>query len=477
MQGKPAEFSTLTNEFVFVVLCSMGQLLFALFLGDVVVNQVTFLEIMKINPANTPWVVGSFLLPSGITVIIFGSLADLTSPKLLMVASFGWLTVWNLVGVFAVTPSLSILFFIVRAMQGLSIGAMQSTALSLLGRVYPPGIRKTRVFSTMSAMTPIGFCIGCLQGGALSSHPEWIFASNSILCGVCCALTIWALPSMTASDPTVSLNDFDLLGATFAVLGCGLVIFGLTQGVPSDWSPYTYCLIIAGVLSFGIFYLIERRATRPLVDNRIWTTPGFVPLAVSYFLGYGAYVGGWMFYAVRFFLTIQLQTPLVVALYMIPNVVSGVLGTWVVTKTLHIFPGHWVLAFGMIAFAMGPVFFLPQTPTTIYWALAMPGIALVTLGPDLSFAAASIFITSSVPKSFQGSAGSLLMTIQNIAAAIMTAVSDSIGKEASSSTGYELDLNALRAIWWFSLGASLLGVIICVTLLRIPRSEEKDHVS
>ncbi|KAJ5362118.1 hypothetical protein N7541_002962 [Penicillium brevicompactum] len=126
---------------------------------------------------------------------------------------------------------------------------------------------------------------------------------------------------------------------------------------------------------------------------------------------------------------------------------------------------------------MGPVFFIPQTPNTIYWALSMPGILLVTLGPDLTFAAASIFITSSVPKSFQGSAGSLLMTIQNIAAAIMTAVSDSIGKKASLSSGYELDLDALRAIWWFSFGASLLGVVICVTLLRIPRSEEKEHVS
>lgn len=26
---------------------------------------------------------------------------------------------------------------------------------------------------------------------------------------------------------------------------------------------------------------------------------------IFYFLGYGAYVGAWMFYAVRFFLTIQ----------------------------------------------------------------------------------------------------------------------------------------------------------------------------
>lgn len=106
----------------------------------------------------------------------------------------------------------------------------------------------------------------------------------------------------------------------------------------------------------------------------------------------------------------------------------------------------------------------------------MPGIALVTLGPDLSFAAASIFITSSNPKSFQGSAGSVLVMIQNIAAAIMTAVGDSIGQRPSSAAGYDFDLEGVRAIWWLSLGISLLGALICAVFVRIPRSEEKDHV-
>ncbi|KAJ5114280.1 MFS general substrate transporter [Penicillium alfredii] len=115
---------------------------------------------------------------------------------------------------------------------------------------------------------------------------------------------------------------------------------------------------------------------------------------------------------------------------------------------------------------MGPVFFLPQTATTSYWALAMPDIALVTLGPDLSFAAASIFITSSVPKSFQGSAGSVLVIIQNLAAAVMTAIGDSIGERVSSSPGYQLDLAALRSIWWFSLGCSELSFarLLCGSL-------------
>ncbi|PGG95661.1 hypothetical protein AJ79_09931 [Helicocarpus griseus UAMH5409] len=475
MQQKPTEFSTLAAELVFVTICSMGQVLFAIFLGDVVVNQVTLLESMKLPAENTPWIIGSFLLASGIAVVIFGSLADLTNPKWLMVTLFGWLTVWNVVGVFSIKPSMHILFFVVRAMQGLASGGLQATAISFLGHVYSPGVRKNRAFAALSAMTPCGFWIGCLKGGALSAHLPWIFASNAILCGVICLLATWNLPSLPASESR-SIRNFDVLGSLCAAAGCGLIIFGLTQGVPSKWHPYTYSLILAGVVFFGAFHLVERRAKRPLVDNRLWKTSGFLPLVKSYFLGFGAYIGGWMFYAIRFFLTIQKTSPVTAALYMTPNVVSGILTTWLMARTLHLFSGHWILTIGMVAYLMGPVFFLPQTPNTIYWALSMPGITLVTLGPDLTFAAASIFITSSVPRSFQGSAGSVLITVQNIAAAIMTAVSDTIGERVSAGESYNLDLTGLRAIWWFSLGTSALGAVICAVFVRIPRSEEKEHV-
>lgn len=481
-QGVPPELSGFTGELIFILFCSMGLFLFGLFLGNVIINQAVFPHALGVSESNTPWLIGSFLLANGIAVIVSGSLADLSNPKLLMVLGFGWLVIWNIVGVFSIRPSLPVLFFVVRAMQGLAIGVLQSTSMSLLGRVYSPGIRKTRVFSVMSAMTPVGFLVGCLQGGALTVHLPWIFGSNAIASFIFAVASFYGIPSFApkagSSGDQLSLKHFDALGAVLAALGCGLIILGLTQGVPSGWSPYTYSLIIVGAVFLVLFYFAERRASRPLVDNRLWTTPGFLPLAISYFLGYGAYVGGWMFFAVRFLLTIQGHAPITVALFFIPNMVCGILATYIVSKTLHLVPGHWILIAGMVATTMGPVFFIPQTPNTIYWALSMPGIALVTFGPDLTFAAASIFITSNVPRSFQGSAGSLLVTIQNLSAAIVTAIGDTIGKEVTQAggDGYSLDLGALRAIWWFSFAISLAAAGVCVGFVRIPRSEEKDHV-
>ena len=186
--------------------------------------------------------------------------------------------------------------------------------------------------------------------------------------------------------------------------------------------------------------------------------------------------GAWQFYAIQFWQRFQRATPLTTALYILPNAIIGVLATWIVTKTLHVVPGHWILAISMVCFGLGPVFFLPQTPHSSYWALSMPGVALTTFGPDLSFAAATIFITSSVPRSYQGSAGSLLITVQNLTSAMMTSVSDSIGQKVDRLPSGEIGLDGLRAIWWFGLTSALTGALITVTMVRMPKAEEKEHI-
>ncbi|XHG04731.1 hypothetical protein AWENTII_007978 [Aspergillus wentii] len=92
-QGKPPELPTLMAEIVFVIVCTMGQLLFAIFLADTMVNQVNLVDALGNSGSLLPWLIGSFLLTNGISVIISGSLADLTNPKWLTVGAFVWLTI------------------------------------------------------------------------------------------------------------------------------------------------------------------------------------------------------------------------------------------------------------------------------------------------------------------------------------------------------------------------------------------------
>ncbi|EMR71638.1 putative efflux pump antibiotic resistance protein [Eutypa lata UCREL1] len=480
-QGVPPELSNFLAEIIFVAVCSAGQIVFSLTYGHATVAQFPLRDALGISASQAPWLVGSSLLASGLSVIIAGSLADLAPPKPLMVGAFLWQAAWNAVMAGVIRPELRVLFFVARAMQGLSVGILVSASMSILGRVYKPGLRKTRVFSAMAGASPLGFWIGCLQGGALSAHLPWIFGTTAIFLGLCAVAAQLTLPDLSPAKDSAdadapSLKNFDYLGAVLSSVGCALVLFGLTQGSSAHWSPYTYSLIILGCLMFVGFSFVERRVSRPLIPNGLWKTPGFAALLIAYFLGFGGYSGAWQFYAIQFWQRYQGASPIMVALYILPNAIVGVLAAFIVSKTLHVFPGHWIFIASMVCFALGPAFFLPQTPTTSYWALSMPGVALATFGPDLSFAAAAIFITSAVPRSYQGSAGALLVTVQNLTSAITTSISDTIGVKVNQLPNGEIGLEGLRAIWWFGLASSLTGALITASFVRIPKAEEKEHV-
>lgn len=481
-QGIPPELSSFSAEIVLIMVCSAGLMLFSFLLGDMLAPQQQLKEALGISNTQLPWVVGAFNCANGLSVVISGSLSDLAPPKLLMVGAFAWLGIWNIVGAFTLHPSRYILFFVMRAMQGLAIGVLVSGSMSILGRVYKPGIRKNRVFSAMAATAPFGFSLGALQGGGLYQNLPWIFGSNAIICAICAVAAYFSIPPLrpqadVAGAEAPSLRQFDYIGGACAAGGCVCLLFGLTQGPVASWSPYTYVLIIIGLLLLVGLFFAERAAVRPLIPNRLWSTPGFTPLMIAYFLGFGSFFGAWQFYAIQFWLRIQHATPIAVALYHIPNALVGVLATWVVSRTLHLVPGHYIYACSMFAFTLGPAFFLPQTATTTYWALSLPGVALVTFGPDLAFAAASIFITSNVARSYQGSAGSLLVTNQNLSSAIMTSIADAIGTRVDRGADGEVGLEGLRAIWWFALGAQLTAALVTVVWVRIPKEEDKEHVT
>lgn len=293
-QGRPPEFNSIMAEIVFVLVCAAGQLIFAMTGGHMVVNQGVFRAALDIVPSQLPWLIGSSMLSSGLSVIIAGALADLAPPKPMMVGAFAWVAVWNLAAAFVIKPELKVLFFITRAMQGLAVGVVVSASMSILGRIYSPGQRKNRVFSLMAAAAPFGFWIGCVQGGALKSHLPWIFGSTAILLTGISVAAFMVIPPLSPAKDSAdvdapSLRQFDYLGALLASTGCGLVLFGLTQGSSAHWNPYTYSLIIVGFLMFVAFYFVERNSPRPLIPNGLWRTPGFVPLLVAYFLGYGGY--------------------------------------------------------------------------------------------------------------------------------------------------------------------------------------------
>lgn len=181
IQPRPSEFPNLAAEIVCILICSIGQFFFAFFLGNVEINQLVLVNTFQIPDSSTPWLIGSYLLANGVSVSVCGSLMDLVPPRPFLIGAFAWMSIWTLIGALTVSTSLHLrwaMFLVVRVMQGLSLGALVSGAMSILGRLYTPGLRKTRVFSLMACFPPIGFALGAIQGGALRNHQGWVFGTT-----------------------------------------------------------------------------------------------------------------------------------------------------------------------------------------------------------------------------------------------------------------------------------------------------------
>lgn len=466
MQKLPECFKSATQEILFVVAVSFTQLLLQGPIGFISSNILRLQEKLLIPDSQLAWLFGSFSLAHGASFTILGAISDRVGHKKLVMA--------GLLGHSATLIAAGLIqnrnaFFVFRALSGVFCAGMISGSLGLLGAIYSPGKRKNRAFAAFATAPPLGFAIGTLFGGLLTQHLFIIFC---IYGGICIAIgcaSYFIIPKITFSPRTP--ERFDFLGSVVAITAVALTTFGLTQGPSSGWAPYTYVLLIVGVLCLPAFLYIERHVHSPIVPPQSWTTPGFNVLLLCMFLAYGSYFC-WNYYVSVYWLRVQHATPLAVGAYWVANGITGAFCTLLVGLILHLCPGHWVFGISIVAFAVGPLFFAVQPVHLTYFAMGLPAIIISTFGPDLSFAAASVFLTSNVPRALQASAGSLLLTVMYLGGAIFVG----IGGIIETSLRGKGELDALRAIFWFNMAVDLLALLVAVVWLRIPKTEEKQHV-
>jgi len=97
-------------------------------------------------------------------------------------------------------------------------------------------------------------------------------------------------------------------------------------------------------------------------------------------------------------------------------------------------------------------------PEQTYWAMTFPTTVIITFGPDLAFASASLIASDSVPDGLQGVAGSFINTVVNYSIAIGLAFAGAV--EVGVSHSGEDPLKGYRGAWWLGTGFGGLGILI-----------------
>ena len=232
------------------------------------------------------WLVTGFLLAGIVAIPLLGRLGDLFGKRRLLLIALGAFTTGSLIC--AVTESIG-LVIAGRIVQGLGMAAgplifglvRDTTAAELL----------PRAIGAVVGAGSLGVAIGLLLSGLLVDHLSVaaIFWFLFLLAGFIAVGVVALVPesSVRASVPV------DFVGAALLAVGLATLLLAISKGNAWDWtSGRVLGLFTASVASLGLFTIVERHASHPLVDLRLVTDRPFASanLCAGLF-GFSFYLG------------------------------------------------------------------------------------------------------------------------------------------------------------------------------------------
>jgi MFS family permease len=466
---RPPEFPTRWAELAFISSILMSQVMTEYFISGFNVIIPTLIKALNIPQASSVWPASAFSLVIASTLLVFGRLGDMYGGFVIYMFGLSWLTVWSLIAGFSINP---LMLDFCRALQGLGSAAYLPTGVMLLGSVYRPGPRKNLVFSLYGACAVIGFFFGIFFSGLVGQflHWGWYFWIGAAFTALTTIMSYFAIPSDYAEKRKNKVK-MDWAGAALIVSGLVLVVFALTDSshAPNRWrTPYIPTLLVIGVLLLsGAVFVEGWVAEMPLLPPDIFSVKSMTPLIVSLLFNFGV-LGVYLLYGTQYLQDIMGATPLQVVAWYVPMVVGGLILSTLGGFILHLLPGRALLIFSGFGW-IGASLLLALVPVGgNYWAYIFPAMIFATIGIDITFNIATIFITTQLPRERQGLGGGLINSVLQLGIAVCLGLADIIQSETVPYQGLR---RSYKNTFWFGVAAGTASLVLMILFVNIPKAK------
>ena len=208
-----------------------------------------------------PWLFSAYLLGQAVTTPIYAKLSDVFGRKpilllgiaLFLVGSVLCAAAWNM---------LALIVF--RAIQGIGAGAVQPTAMTIVGDVYTLAER-AKVQGYLASVWAISSVVGPMLGGIFSQLGVWrgVFLINVPLC----LLAGWMFHRHFHERMTHQRRSVDVTGAILLGLALTVLILAILGGGQTwAWSSAPSITgFAAGAVLLTLFVVVERRVEEPIL--------------------------------------------------------------------------------------------------------------------------------------------------------------------------------------------------------------------
>ena len=499
---------SLPHEIMFIAVICQAQLLTQCALAQTIAPLPYIARTFGANknPSSLAWYSAGFALTVGTFILPSGRLGDAYGHKLLFIIGWAWFALSSLLCGFApmvqqspANMDGSIFFVVARALQGIGPAIVMPNGLALMGTTYPPGKKKNMLFALFGACAPAGFVIGATFSSLLAQKGEWEW-SFWVMAGVCAGLALLTLifipaphqpsppnpPSPNAPRATfmkrlkTTAALLDIPGAILGVTALLLINISLNQAPLVDWStPYTYFLLIIGIVILAFFFYQQSHASSPLIPSRILNR-ATVFVLVCTACGWAS-MGIWIFYIWSYMERLHLLSPLLASAWFAPAPIAGCVASVVTGFGLSKGKPQWVMLASMVAFFVGTTLISTAEPSRSYWVGVFFSIVIMPFGMDMSFPSATLLVSDRAGRGSQGMAASVVNTVVNYSISIGLGLAGTVVREIGADvvdTGENVNkelLRGFRSAWWTGMGLSGTGVIVAAVFCGVVHFENRKR--
>ena len=268
--------------------------------------------------------------------------------------------------------------------------------------------RALGVFAMISAT---GLAVGAPAGGLLLEIWDWpsVYAFRVPYMGVLLLLAL--ISGLHKKTEIKGKQPLDLAGAVAFAIGLGLTLFVASRGLSWGWlTPTTIVLAGIAVVTLVVFYLIENRASLPLVDMSLFRKPGFGRANLLNALANASMFSIW-FLGPYLLVDVRGHGPISGGLILGIAPTSTAISAWLTGRMIERLGLLSLTRFGLACQGVGLVLFSridADTPMfALVAALCMVGIGLGSFQvPNMSF------VMASIPRSQQGVAGGMTQMVR-----------------------------------------------------------------
>lgn len=296
----------------------------------------------------------------------------------------------------------------------------------------------------------------------------WFFWIGTVLTLITTITSYIYIPNDIAERKALGIK-MDYLGAFFLCSGVTIFAFAIIDSAHAKWtSPVIIALFILGsLLLLAAVYVEGWVASDPLLPPSLFKVKYMTPLCIALFFTYGS-LGIFLLYATWYMQSIMGASPLQVVAWFTPMALGGIIISTVGGIVLHLLSSTLLMYIAGIAWIIAPLLFAVAPDGANYWAYVFPAMCCATVGIDLTFNVANIFMTSSLPKAQQGVAGALIMLLLHFGIAVCLGFADIVNIETKPSLGVR---KSYQAALWFEVACAATALAILVVFVRVKNAK------